>query len=154
MIAINIEGNGNKIVLGTGDQLQSRQVDPARWVAWVDDQLSIVRCVDCGRGLRAYDERIHRFVKSDAVDAIRPAYVDETCDTIALDEELQLVNDEVEYADAVSDTEQEIDMLRSIVDGRGREIEELKSQISALTEMVAGLVNAKMPMRYVAIDTM
>ena len=154
MIAINIEGNGNNIVLGAGDHLQSRQVDPARWVAWVDDQLSIVRCVDCGRGLRAYDERVHRFVKSDSVKTIRHAYIDETCNTIALDEDAEESEEMIEYADEVSADEREIDMLKLIVESRGREIEDLKTQISALTEMVAGLVHAKVPMRHVAIDTM
>ena len=167
-------------------------VDENRFVCLVDDELTIVRRVETGRGLRAFDESINRFIKLNSFEIIRSAFVSETYSEIVEDgpvavalygeeeddteivdgyleceddiaddtEEENLYDDVIDYGDFNDDSEAaevatptdcEVEMLKMILDSRGREIEDLKVQVATLAAIVDRLVGPTM--KYVAIDS-
>tara|TARA_Y100000034_G_scaffold46729_1_gene57624 strand:+ start:1163 stop:1780 length:618 start_codon:yes stop_codon:yes gene_type:complete len=201
MITINIDGNSNHVSVDTAPVSRTEQpliaggrrlVDENRFVCLVDDELTIVRRVETGRGLRAFDESIHRFIKLNSFEIIRGAFVGETYSEIVEDgpvavalygeeeddteivdgylecedeivddtEEENLYDDVIDYGDFNDDSETaevatavdcEVEMMKMILDSRGREIEDLKVQVATLAAIVDRLVGPTI--KHVAIDS-
>ena len=102
---------------------------------------------------RAFDGSISRFVKMASVEVIRDAFMGETWNQITEDGLVcAALYGEEEYAEVVNGRDCEIDVLRMVVESRGREIEDLKVQIAALKDAVSRLTIK--PMKYVAIDSL